>query len=417
MIKKYIGNNRPEFDTWLNSGNKFDFYLQPLTQIHLHSDFEADYSKNSNITTIYILAFVAILILIISTVNFINLSNIRILQFNKKTGLLKVLGAKTNHLIFQNTLLSISLCFFSFVISVLIVSGISGFMNSFFKNQEINVLTTPIHLAILSFLIFSIGVISGFIPGIKFFTLRTHLTEELSKSGHYKGRNFLITVQNVISITLIIASVFIYKQSSLLEQKQLGFNPTNLIVLKNAHLVDNDLEVFKATLLKYPGIESVSVTDYIPSTEVANYHTFTFNKGNEKFAFSLSGFSADENYLKTLGINVTEGTGLERSVENSCMLNKSAVTQYNIDDPVGKIITYNRKEYRISGIIPDFNYESLRYKIRPLIIKKLDNEGNELFLCVKCNKNKLDETVKFIGKCWVQFAGDAPLNLIFSTNS
>lgn len=416
IVKKYVGGNRPEFDEWLKSGNKFSFYLQPVSKIHLYSDFEADYQNNSNIKIIYILGIIGLLIITISTVNYINLSGIRIFQYSNKTSLLKVLGARTNSLVINNILLSLAICFTSLFIAFLIVAGMSEYLKNQFENQEFNILQSADHIFYIILFTFVIGILSGFLPAIRIYLNTFKNTPLLNqKSGNLKSKHYFVAFQNILSIGLIISAIVIFKQTKLLENKDLGFNTSNLLIIKNGELMRKNIDVFKTMLLKNPEIEEITVSDYVPSGEIANYNTMTFSDDHDTYAYSVSGFSADDNFLATYGVDVADGRDFAENtvLKNECFLNQAAVKKFNIKNPVGKTVKYNRNEYTIAGIIPDFNYESLKYIVRPVIITKLNNNTGQLFISVRCSKNNTDNTVKFINQSWDKMAGDMAFDYYF----
>jgi putative ABC transport system permease protein len=417
LVKKYIGNNKPEFDKWLASGNKFRFSLQPLTKVHLYSRLEADYAQNGNIIVIYILCIIAFLVITISTINYINLSNIRLCRSWKKTGILKILGATQSHLIAGNILLSVIVCLFSLILAILVTGSVMPVFQNLFGKQEIFVLSHFKHISVIFFIALCIGMVSGLISSIRKPVGKSGnlLAFSTSKAESIRGERGFVIFQNVLSICLIIASIVIFKQTKLLQNKELGYNSSNLLVVNNALPVNDKLEVFKQTLAKNPNIQDISVSDYIPSREVSNYYTLHFQNDQAKYDFSLSGFSTDEQFLKTYQIAVSEGKffGPISESGSECVMNYAAINQFGIKDPIGKVVWWGDKEYRISGIIPDFNYESLRNGVRPLIIRKLDPNPRNLYVTIRCSDEEMKSTIAYVGQTWKNIAGDIPFEYNF----
>lgn len=422
LVRKYVSTVIVDFDAFLNGGNKFDLSLQPFTKVHLHSDYEADYTANSSMKVIYIMATIAFLIIVIFTLNYISLYNIWQFRGGKKTILMRLLGSSNFQITVNHILLSVIICIMALAVAIFLVMLVTPYFENRFGNLEIKVAEDGYHMLIIFLFTLLTGILSGFLPAMKIYLNRRYnLSAPVAFVAVNKtGMRAFVTFQNVLSICLVITAIVIFKQTSLLTNKNPGYDKNNLVVINNIQSIKDKIELFKETLASNPDIREITVSGYVPSRELGRFCSLHFQDDEDSYSFTLSGFSSDDNFLATYGINMAEGKFIDTlsGIRNPCVLNRTAIDQFKIKNPIGKVVNWCGVDYTITGIIPDFNYESFRLGVRPLIITPLIRRYyNDLFITVRCNTENLPRTMANISNSWEKVAGNIPFDYKFLDES
>ncbi|WP_422082895.1 ABC transporter permease [Ulvibacterium sp.] len=379
--------------------------LQPITDIHLYSKLEKEMYPNSDITYVYIFAFVALFILLLAAVNFINISTTQSFGRIKEIGVRKVVGAKRKQLIQQFLMDSLLVTFLSMIVALVIFGSAIPYYDDLTSKpfyQE-NIFTLS-NFGILLLMLISIGILAGLYPAV--FVSRFHLVSSLNSKRNSGPRiqivrNSLIVFQFVISVFMIVGTVIIYNQMNLFHHKNLGFDKEQVLAITMHREMWENYGALKAKLLENPAIENFSTTTNIPGNRFGSY--FLTPLGNTQKV--TEGFDArlmlsDEKFLSTLDIPIKEGRDFFRQEPNTgnkeCIINEAAAKLFGSNNPVGKRVAIGRDTANIVGVVRDFNFASLHSPIEPLVIQYNPYAGGHLL--IKVQENQLPRTIAYMEK-------------------
>ena len=423
VIDKYVFPQAKQYmqiksmDDFAKAGNKLEFYLMPLTSIHLRSNRFPELGTNGNIQAVYIFGTIALFILLIACINFMNLSTARSASRAKEVGIRKVLGTERKDLIRQFLAEST----FMAIISLIIAIGLAWIFIPLFNNIAAKSLTIGSLLSskILPFLIvlpFIVGMVAGSYPA--FFLSRFKPVMVLKgkiNSGFKKSmlRSGLVVFQFFVSIILIIGTFIIYKQLQYIQTTNLGFKKDQVLIINGASALGANALPFKNEVLNMSGVSSGTLSGYLPVTSSRSDNSYSKEPMMDpNNALSMQTWTVDYDYLRTIGINMIKGRFFSRefgSESAAIVLNETAANVLGYADPIGKkIYTYFQTatsndliSYTIIGIVKDFHYESLRMKIYPLGMRL----GNSTSLVsFKVNTKDIQPLVKQIESRWKAMA-------------
>ncbi len=359
-------------------GMEFRPYLQPLTDIHLHSNLKLEIKANSDIRYVYIFTSVAIFMLLIACVNFMNLSTARSARRAQEVGIRKVLGAHRVQLIGQFIGESVLFSFIALAVALALVLLLLPEFNRFSgKTLVLNYETTWLMPALLAIALCT-GIIAGGYPAFVLSSFRPvaalsgALKTGVSQPLFLKA---LITLQFVVSIIISIGTLVILEQLEYMRNKNLGFDKEQLVVIR---LPDNEAvqgyPAFKNKVLQYPEIVNLSITTSVPGRLTST--SFIQPEGYIVEDTPLipniwTGFD----FVETMGIEITSGRSFSRAVASdnySVLVNETAVRTFGWEDPIGKTFTYTHTpDYppmHVVGVMADFHYHTLHQRIEPLLI-------------------------------------------------
>ena len=377
FVRKYILNN-PQAD------GEHDISLQPLTSIHLHSNMTGEIGVNGDITYVYVMAGIAIFILLIACFNFINLSTARSLKRAKEVGLRKVIGAEKRQLILQflgeTTMFAIISLVLAITAAFLVIPVFNQLSDrhlamDFSKNYQLA-------LVVLSF-VSVIGLIAGLYPAL---ALSSFKPIEVLKGKFFNSnagvdfRKVLVTLQFAVSIGLIASTIIVGRQLHFLQTKDPGFDKENVLVLSLPHDMDTTKVVsFKNALLSQSSIISVGGSSSVPGV---NIPVNQVNDGNADLskAQSMQMLFVDENFVNTMKMTVVAGrnfsTAIPTDKTEGFILNEKAVSEMgwkNKSDAIGKTIQWVLpntvlKRGKVLGVVEDFNITPLKMAVQPLVM-------------------------------------------------
>ncbi|MFY0593746.1 ABC transporter permease [Roseivirga sp.] len=396
-------------------GKKWTLYLQPVKDAYIHSPSSGNrLGPFGNYVYVQIFSAVGLLILLLSSINFMNLSTARSANRAKEVGIRKTLGSPKNILIRQFIFESILFVMVSTVIA-LVTTEIS--INAFntLANTELSLyqkLSEPVFLTSLVSFVFILGLAAGSYPA---FYLSSFNPIEVLKgklSAGFKGkkvRNGLVIFQFTISIALIISTMFVQKQLDFASNANLGFDNDNVIQIHNMALLnDNNKETFQTLLKSNAAFEEVGLSDLIPPNiwNEDKYKAY----GPDNDIITLNRLRADQGYLSLLDLEFLEGRVFDETRgtdKYKIILNESAVKElgwgvaedYSVNSIVGKHVTYPNSQdalFEVIGVVKDFNFNSVKYQISPLMIIHEDNdqmfESGTDFISIRVNSDVVQNT-------------------------
>jgi len=435
LVEKYFDKQFQESGSSLEeaeaSGSKANFELQPLNSIHLHSDLIAELGSNGDILYIYIFSSIAIFILLIACFNFMNMSTARSSRRAKEVGVRKVLGSYRSHLIRQFLAESILLS----VVACLMALGMTWLSLPYFNDlalKDIRLpITDPSFILIMVLLSILIGVVAGFYPSLFLSAFKpSSVLKGATKSGSRTAgiRSILVVFQFVISVVLILGTLVIYKQLNFIQSKKLGFEKDHILVVRNAYLLDKQLQSFKNELLSESIITSASLSSYLPVGGSRGDNTY-FPKGNMEIdrGVNMQVWYVDDDYIHTFGMEMVLGRNFSQdfpSDASAYIINERAAEAFGFDNPLGKIITeyyWDPKtgsmntdsliHHEIIGVVRNFHFSSLRNTIGPLSLRLGNSAGS---LSLKFNSSNTSQLIDMVKRKWEAMAPGQPFEFYFA---
>ena len=431
-ISNYLGK---ELQSQLHSslkdlqtkGNHFIYHAIPLTDIHLHSDKSYEIEANGNITYAYIFSLIAIFILLIACVNFMNLSTARSANRAKEVGIRKVAGSLRKHLITQFLTESVLLSFFSLLLAILIATLLLPLFNQLaIKEMSVRTLFSTWLFPVMIALVFVVGCVAGSYPA---FYLSSFQPIEVLKGKIAKGfknswlRSGLVVFQFSISIMLIIGTIVIYNQLDFIRNRKIGYNRNQVLVLRNAYYLNEQIHAFKNDLLNIPGVSNATITGDLPTgTNFDNEGWFRDATMDATKAVVLTNFYVDENYIPTLSMQMAQGRNFSKDFptdSTGIILNETAVKVLGLKDPFKE--TLYRPDFRngslngsiayhVVGIVKDFNFSTMHNNIGPLIIQEGDNRGS---IAMRIDTKNIPSLIDKVESKWKSMAPGQPFNYTF----
>ena len=368
--------SREEFE---KAGNKIEHSLISLTDIHLYSKRAQEISPTGTIEYVYIFSAIALFILLIACINFMNLTTARSANRAREVGIRKVLGTNRKSLIIQFLIESTLMAFIAVLLAVNIVDYVLPFFNDIAgKELQAGNLYSSSILVFLLLLPFIIGIIAGSYPA---FFLSRFMPAEIIKgklsSGSKSGglRSALVVFQFAASIILITGTIIIYTQLNYIQNKNLGYQKNQILIINDSYSLGNNIDAFKNEMLNVSGVISGTISDYLPIPSERNNSAFFKEAGMvSESGLTMQRWIIDYDYFKTLGIELSEGRNFSQEFgtdSSAIILNQTAVKQLGYQNPIGqKIYTWviggRLVDYNIIGVVKDFHFESFRQDIGPL---------------------------------------------------
>ncbi len=430
MMDRYVG---PELQGVTNmslaqfhkTGGYIRGSLTPLTDIHLHSNKTGELDANGNIQYVYIFSAIALFILLIACVNFMNLSTARSSNRAKEVGVRKVLGSLRKNLVQQFLSESVLLSFISLVFAVLIAWLLLPYFNLLSgKSILSNSLFQPSMLLKLVWLMLAVGLLAGSYPAfyLSAFQPIDVLKGKLS-AGFKKSwlRNGLVIFQFFISIILIIGTVVIYNQLNYIRTKDIGFNRDQVLVINNTNALGDQAATFRNELLQIGGVQNATMTGFLPTDfNRSNDAFFTSPALDPKSAISMQIWNVDENYIPTLDMKVLQGRNFSRQFptdSTAIIINEAAANFLGGKDLLNKkvyqikdIKTKQLDAYHIVGVVKNFNFSSLRDVITPLALRFRSNNSN---ISVRIDAAQVAPLITLIKNKWKAMAPEQPFTYVF----
>ena len=393
------------------------YFLQPYLDMHLSTALPANDVNASNPIYSYLLSGIALFVLLIASINFINLTVARSVRRAKEVGIRKVIGGKRKQLILQFLGESFFLCTIAFVLAIVLVQILLPLFNDLSnKALSLSYLFDPKLVAGYVLLYLITGLLSGFYPAVVLSGYNP--VQTLYNRFKITGKNYLqkslVVLQFTLASFLIIATLIIYLQFNFLTRTDLGYDDSNLVIVNKDGMKHHDAAVFKNELLKNPNIAGISAKNAGDEQAAAR------NSVDSIIQFAYE--TIDENYLPLLKIPIVAGrnfsTAFPADSTQSVIVNESFVKVANWKNPVGQTLTFsfdNNKIYRVIGVVKDYHFASLTEKIRPqLFTMKNDNMYGSYLIKIK--PSSATESLKWIQKTFKQFYPLSPYSYSFKND-
>lgn len=417
LIQAYLGIS---FDDFIKKGGMYDYVLEPLKGIHLFSTVDDTIEARGSIGTIYILAAIAFFIIFIACINFMNLSTARFSDRAKEVGVRKALGASRKRLMLQFLNESLFFTFMSMLFAYIIISLVlPGFNLIAGKGLSATTLLDWKYIAVMLSLIAIVGFLAGSYPAFYLTAFKpTDVLRGKVKAGMKSGgiRKGLVIFQFAISIILIVSTLLIYKQLNHLEKRDLGFNKENVLVVNNANALGYNKLAFKEKLKNISGIIDVSISSAVPP-HIVYSDIFKPLDGTDS-EIGITYFYADNELLSTMEMEMVSGRFFSKDIpsdSNAVVINEAAAKKMAWDDAVGeKIQTIqgdgNVDKRNIIGIVKDFNFQTLKKEITPLILFP-GSQGN--LVLVRLSPDDYHQKISDIENTWKSMTTESTFDFSF----
>jgi putative ABC transport system permease protein len=427
------------------SGQKWEYTVTPVVDIHLHSDRTAELESNGSMTYVTLLSSIGLLILCIACVNFINLSTARSSNRAKEVGVRKVMGSMRSHLVRQFLVESTLLTLVAFILSV----GVAQLMLPYFNELAVqpqgqsNFVANPEHLSIpfgdirfygiMLATALVIGVAAGLYPS---FFLAAFKPVKVLKGNSTPGmrtgfvRSSLVVFQFTISIFLIIGTIVIQRQLNYIQQKELGFNKDQVLVIRDVYQLGRNLLSYKEEMLANSFVQSGTMSGYLPVSNSWRDRDAYWPEGvqrNMDQLVSLQSFEVADDYIPTLGMTMTEGRNFNKQIASDSagvLLNEAAVRTLGFgDEPLGrKILGINGKKpdgtpdpnntraWTVIGVVKNFHFESMKDAIEPVAFFLRPSYG---YFALRFDPAHTDDLLKAAEQSWKKIAPSSPFQYSF----
>ncbi|MGN8069989.1 ABC transporter permease [Mucilaginibacter sp. 22184] len=432
LLKKFSGAQMQaqvnmSIEAFEKSGSFFKMNLIPLTDIHLKSNLSGELSPNSTTQYIYIFSAIAIFILLIACVNFMNLSTARSSNRAREVGVRKVLGSDRKQLIAQFLTESVLVTFVATLLAFVAALFLLPVFNQL-SGKELLINGQSLVWIVPSLLLISliVGGIAGSYPA---FYLSAFQPVEVLKgklATGFKGsglRSFLVVFQFSISIFLIIGTLVIYNQLNYIQTKNLGYNRNQVLIVQNVFELNRQAKTFKQEVKEIPGVINATMTGFLPTSNWKNtsiyYKDATLDQKKSLFPQS---WEIDEDYVKTLDMKMVAGRSFSKDMptdSNGIILNESAAKFLGLNDGINKTLYRsqggkhsldNVKQYHIVGIVKDFNFNSLRESVSPVVMTLAENTGA---LSIRVDTKNLPALLSQIKDRWKELSPNVQINYSF----
>ncbi|HTB25784.1 MAG TPA: ABC transporter permease [Puia sp.] len=347
-----------------NPLSEITYILQPLTDIHLNKEIPNQLSDVSNPVYSYILSGIALLILLIACINFINLTVARSISRAKEIGIRKISGGYRMQLIMQFLGESFLLCFIAFVFGIILVKGLLPVFSEL-SNKALELSYLLDYKLIASYI--ALFLITGFLAGLypALVLSKYNPAQTLYGRFHFAGKNYLqktlVVLQFSFASFLIMATITIFSQFNFLTTEKLGYDDSNLVLVEKMNLKHDEARLLKQELLKYPGI--------IDMTAKNKWFSGTSGKVNGDKDFEFSFETVDESYLPLLKIPMIKGRNFSTDIlsdsSQSVIVNEAFVKKAGWKNPLGQQIEIWSKKYQVIGVVKDYHSEPLNTEIGP----------------------------------------------------
>lgn len=415
FLTKHLGEDARDWNA---------LHVQKMTDIHLYSQLDDELGANSDIKYVYIFSAIALLILVIAVINYMNLATAKSANRAKEVGMRKVLGAAKHNLVTQFMVESILLVLLAMGIALIGVQMGLPYLRAFTEKMLVFTQTQAVYgISVVFAFAIIIGILSGSYPAFYLSSyealsvLKGKLTAGIKSSGIRRG---LVIVQFTISAILIICTGVVFQQLSYIQDKKLGYQTDHILTINLASEMDSKLEVFKQDLVNHPSIISSAASSRVPTIQLLDSQGARAEVDGQTVRpeVVIKYLEADYDFLDTYSMEVVAGRNFSRDFISddtaAFILNESAskmIGWETHESAIGKTFTYGGEPGKVIGIVKDIHFESLQNAISPVVMYIPRNSPN--WLSVNVKHEQLEETVAYIESTWGRHAPNSPIQYRF----
>ncbi|MEL6562500.1 MAG: ABC transporter permease, partial [Bacteroidota bacterium] len=385
------------------------YYLQPVENIYLNTEEVGDNLQHGSHDLVFVFGAIALIILFIASINFVNLATAKSIKRAKEVGLRKVVGSVRSTLITQYLIES---CFYSFL-SVLAGLLIALLALPLF-NEVANVsLTIPFtewwFIPSLLLLSVSIGLLSGLYPAFYLSGFRpvAVLKGKINDGGKTSLiRSGMVVFQFMATVVLIIGAIVTHQQFDFIMNKEIGYDKSQVVTLKGLATIDEKSKLaLKTELLRIPAVEAATISSFLPvdGGDIHNRAYWVTEERQKRDGMEAARWTVDEDYIETLQMEIVKGRGFMagNADANGIIINEKMAAELGLENPVGtQLIDMFDEKRQVIGVVKDFYFESMLWNVRPLAMIKGSNAD---MLTIKLNSNEVEETLSAVNLVWEKF--------------
>jgi putative ABC transport system permease protein len=414
----------PSFST--EEGNSdYNLQLMPIQDIHLNSHLLREFEANSYESYVYIFSLVAVFVLLLACINFMNLATAKAGFRAMEVGVRKVLGSKKSQLVYQFLTEALILVLISIALSLVVVQLSNGMFNQISgKDLNFELISNPVILITVPSLIVVLTLLSGFYPAFYLSSIKplVIIKNQLGVGKNsYAFRNGLVVFQFATSLTLIICTLMVQRQMSYIQNSNPGFEKEQLVIIHNdGEIRDEEREGFKSRFTSSIHVQSLSFSTGIPMADQFQMRSFNLPENSQEQG--MNWYEADADYLDAYQFNLLEGRNFATTAGadvGKILLNQKAAQFLGIlDDPIGQIVIKNQgaedeASLEVVGIVADFNFESYRNEIKPLVIEYMHDYFLRDYITVRIQGGKIEAGINELNEAWKAYEPRVPMNYSF----
>jgi putative ABC transport system permease protein len=399
--------------------------LEPIARIHLHSDLVTGNQPNGSMAYVRLFSGVAILILLIAGINFVNLATARSARRAKEVGLRKVVGSQRKQLVQQFLGESVLVSFVALIFAIILIQiALPFYRNLTGKTLALDYFGNPFVIVGLLALALGVGFLAGLYPAFFLSSFKlTHVLKGTPLAGRGHGalflRNGLVVFQFAMSVLLIIGSLVIFRQLEYIKNQRLGFDKEHVIVIHNADTLGGQLEPYMERLKQQSDVLGVTAVRSVPGRGTPNWGIGVEGVPRER-PLNMNFMTCDQDFTDVLNIKMLEGRFMSRdfpSDVDAVVINKKASEYFGIENPIGKKlrIWWTQKNLTIIGIIDNFHFESLHRNVRSMgyLLPEAIDSNRKPFLLVKISSEVTSDVISNIKRTWDSMSGGLPFEFTF----
>jgi putative ABC transport system permease protein len=432
LVRKYAAGQiqrqfNVSYDEYIRAGNGYHYFLQPLRNIYLDSQLEGEIRAPGSRARVYIFTVIALFILLIAVINFMNLATAKSTERAREVGIRKTLGGLRGQLALQFLAEAVLTTLVATLLSLVLLNGLLSVFNELSgKEIRLSSLIQPIYLLALFGGALIVGILAGSYPAAVLSGFRPAAVLKGKLSGTRHGvmlRNGLVVFQFTISAALIISTLVVFRQMRYIRDKELGFDKAQVINIHGAFALARQTEAFKAQLRDIATVEAVGACSATPGGQ---YFGVAFRKEIASESVFGRGIFVDEDYLDCMRIELIDGRGFDRDFNDtlSVVINETAARDLRLDKAVdSRLITNDnnilggRDEatfFQVIGLVRDFHFQSLHQPITPLFfVLNRNPDGANNLLSVRLGEGDLPGAIRRIEALWTRMAPDQPFKFSF----
>jgi putative ABC transport system permease protein len=411
----------------VESGTNIGFSIQPLTDIHLNSDYEGDFEPGGDITTVRIFSLIALFIIIIACINFTNLSTARYTTRLKEVGVRKTFGVTRKQLIYQFFSETFIIVFIAHILAMVLVELSLPYFNDLTDKQLAIEYFSWQYLGGVLLMILIISGLAGSYPSLYLSSFRPIAVirpHRNTRGGKFGFRSILVILQFFISLVLLSSSLVLARQMNYIRNKNLGFDKEGLLIINNTYLAGDQSGTLKEEIIKNPSVTSATLSGYLPLPSNRNSSTVFPDAIISEDILNCQIWQVDHDYVETIGLKIIEGRNFRDDYAGdslSIMINRSAMEELVWEEPLGRIIgiqdnsnymeNMSLAQYRVIAVFEDFHYESMHSEIEPMIILLGNSISN---LTLRFNENTdIHKLIENIREKWETIVPGQPFSYNF----
>ncbi len=419
-VEKFLNISIQDF---LDGSNELHYKLQPLKKIHLNSDLDVELEANGNGLYVYAFGILALLIIFIACMNFVNLSTANSSNRAREVVLRKIVGSERRMLVFQFLTESVLFSFFALILALLITEIAMPYFNSYLSiDMKFTMLNNFSAISAIVLITLLLGLLAGSYPA---FFISSYEPVKVLHGVLNKGirsrkvRSIFVVIQFFISILIIIMTIVVVAQVEFMLNKELGFEKERILVIRRSDALKDRIDEFKAEILRYPNIESVTNSNSIPGRDFLA-STYVYEIDSVRKNVFMNQIFVNYDFSEAFGLTLADGRFFSPSVLSdslACVINETAAREIKSGSVIGTYleapaIKHEGNRLKIIGVVRDFHFESVDKPIEPLIISLMP--GNwEGYLDVRLSSKGVDRSIKYLEETWQKYTSEYPFLYFF----